>query len=189
MGSVDDGTMPESLVTVLRRYAAAASCLTGFFGAVALAFFGYIEYTGCFIECQEPSQENPTGSLLITAAIALIPATLVVASRVASADHYLQRGALATAWLVTDGTLLLIAANTDLVDATYPEIDLLIVALASGITGAVLIAARAATVPAVIVLILVVLASLVRADTIGPIAVPLTLAALSINPRGQRYSA
>lgn len=179
--------MPEPLVTVLRRYAAAAICLAGFVGAALLAFFGFVGYTGCFIECQT-SQANPAASLLIVAAILAVPATLAAASRIASSDAYLERAALATAWFVAHGVLLIVAANTNLVDAAYPGIDLQIMALASGVAGTVLIAARAAVVPAVVAMVLVALASLAWADTIGPIAVVLGLVALSVNPRRQRYS-
>ena len=176
---VDDEDMPDTVVIVLRRYAAALVVAAGFLGAALLAFFGFVGFTGCFIECQ-PSAANPAAALLIVAALAALPATLVAAARIASADDYLTRAALATAWLVANGVLLAIAANTDLVDLAYPEIDLQILALASGVVGAILIAARAAVVPAVVAWILIALASLMWADTIGPISLPITLAALSV---------
>ena len=179
--------MPDALITVLKRYAAAGIVAAGLVGATLLTFFGFIAVSGCFIECNE-SDEHPEGALLIIAAIALVPLALTVASRIASAERYLQRAALATGWLVAHGVLLLMAANTNLVDAAYPDLDLPLMALASGIVGAVLIAARAAPIPAVVAWVLVALASLAWVDTIGPISVPLTLAALSINPRGQPYS-
>ena len=180
--------MPQALIIVLRRYAAAAVIATGFVGAALLTFFGLIAVSGCFIECHE-SDEHPEGGLLIIAALALIPLTLALAARVADATGYLLRAALATGWLVGQGFLLLVAATTDLVDAAYPEIDLQLMALALGVVGAVLISARAATVPTVVTLILVGLASLAWVDTIGPIGAVLTLAALSVPPSRQRYSA
>lgn len=180
--------MPNALVTVLKRYAAAAITAAGLVGAALLTFFGLIAVSGCFIECHE-SDEHPEGGLLILLAIAVIPLTLTAASRIAHADGYLVRAALATGWLVAHGIVLAIAANFELVDAAYPDLDLPLMALASGVVGAVLIAARAATIPAVVALMMVALASLVWVDTIGPIGAMLTLAALSINPRGQRYSA
>ncbi len=180
--------MPEALVIVLRRYAAAAVIAAGFVGAALLTFFGFIAVTGCFIECHE-SDEHPEGALLIIAALVLIPLTLALAARVADATAYLLRAAVATAWLVGHGVVLLAAATTDLVDAAYPEIDLQLMALALGVVGAVLISARAATVPAVVALFLVGLASSAWIDTIGPIGAVLTLAALSVPPSRQRYSA
>lgn len=180
--------MPDALTTVLRRYAAAGVIAAGFVGAALLTFFGSIAVSGCFIECNE-RDEHPEGVWLIIAAIALVPLTLTAASRIASAVHYLERAALATGWLIAHGVLLLMAANTNLVDTVYPDLDLPLMALASGIVGAVLIAARAAVIPAVVAWVLIALASLAWADTIGPISMPLTLAALSINPRRQRYSA
>lgn len=178
--------MPDALITVLRRYAAAGVIAAGFVGAALLTFFGAIAVSGCFIECHE-SDEHPEGVLLIIAAIALVPLTLTAASRIASAERFVERAALATGWLVAHGVLLLMAANTNLVDAAYPGVDLPLMALASGIVGSILIAARAAVIPAAVAWVLI--ASLAWADTIGPISMPLTLAALSINPRGQRYSA
>jgi hypothetical protein len=186
--SVDDGAMPDALVAVLKRYAAAVIIAVGFFGAALLAFFGLIAVSGCFIECHE-SDEHPEGALLVIAAIVLIPLTLALAARVADATDYVMRAALATGWLVGHGLLLALAANTNLVDAAYPGIDLHLMALALGVVGAVLISARAATVPAVVALVLVGLASLAWADTIGPIALPITLAALSVPADRQRYSA
>ena len=177
--SVDDGPMPEALIMVLKRYAAATIVAAGFVGAALLTFFGLIAVSGCFIECHE-SDEHPEGALLVIAAIVLIPLTLALAARVADATGYLSRAALATGWLVGHGLVLLIAANANLVDAAYPDIDLQLMALALGVVGAVLISARAATVPAVVALTLVGLASLAWVDTIGPIGAVLTLAALSV---------
>jgi hypothetical protein len=176
---VDDEDMPDTLVTAIRRYDAALVVAAGFIGAALLAFFGFVGYTGCFIECQ-PSNANPAAALLIVGALAALPATLVAAARIAAADDYLTRATLATGWLVANGILLAMAANTDLVDLAYPEIDLQIMALVSGVVGAILIAARAAVVPAVVAWILIALASLMWADTIGPISLPITLAALSV---------
>ncbi len=185
---VDDGGMPEALMIVLRRYAAALAIAAGMVGAALLTFFGLIAVTGCFIACNE-SDEHPEGGLLIIAAVALVPLSLALGARVAHAEGYLMRAALATGWLVAHGLVLAIAADINLVDAAYPELDLPLIILALGIVGAVLIAARAPTLSAVVALILVALASAAWVDTIGPISLVLTLAALSVPANPQRYSA
>lgn len=186
--AVDPEAMPHSLVVVLRRYAAAVIIAAGFVGAALLTFFGLIAVSGCFIECHE-SDEHPEGALLVIAAIVLVPLTLGLAAWIADRTDWAMRAGLATGWLIGHGLLLLVAANTNLVDAAYPEIDLQLIALALGVVGAILISARAGIVPTIVALTLVGLASLAWVDTIGPIGAVLTLAALSVPPRGQRYSA
>lgn len=181
--------MPGSpIIVVLRRYAAAAIIVGGFVGSALLTFFGLVAVTGCFISC-DPNDEHPEGALLVIAAIVLVPLTLGLAARVADGTDWVVRAVAATGWLIGHGLLLLMAANTDLVDAAYPEIDLQIMALALGVVGAVLISARAGTAPAIVAITLVFVSSLAWADTIGPIGAVLTLAALSVPPGRQRYSA